>query len=105
MTALTKADLAEQITDKLGLNNRESKELVDLFFDEMRATLVSGKDMKLSGLGNFTTRTKAARPGRNPKTGEDKIISSRKVVTFRGGQKFRMRIDKLVPPESAASSA
>lgn len=104
MTALTKADLAEQITDKLGLNNRESKELVDLFFDEIRVTLADGKEVKLSGLGNFTLRTKAARPGRNPKTGEDKMISPRKVVTFRGGQKFRMRIDKLVPTEANAGA-
>ena len=102
MTTLTKADLAIQITDKLGLNNRESKELVDLFFDEIRSTLVVGKEVKLSGLGNFTLRTKAARPGRNPKTGEDKIISPRKVVTFRGGQKFRLRIDKLVPSATVA---
>jgi integration host factor subunit alpha len=100
MTALTKADLAIQITDKLGLNNRESKELVDLFFNEIKSTLVEGKSVKLSGLGNFISRTKAERPGRNPKTGENKIISSRKVVTFRGGQKFRMRIDKLVPTVS-----
>lgn len=104
MTALTKADLAEQITDKLGLNNRESKELVDLFFDEIRATLADAKEVKLSGLGNFILRTKAARPGRNPKTGENKVISPRKVVTFRGGQKFRMRIDKLVPIESSAGA-
>lgn len=104
MTALTKADLAEQITHKLGLNNRESKELVDLFFDEIRVTLADGKEVKLSGLGNFILRTKAARPGRNPKTGEDKMISPRKVVTFRGGQKFRMRIDKLVATEANAGA-
>ena len=98
MSTLTKADLALQITDKLGLNHRESKELVDLFFDQVRVNLVSGKEVKLSGFGNFNSRTKHERPGRNPKTGEDKVIAKRRVVTFRAGQKLRIRIEKLVPP-------
>jgi len=95
MTALTKADIALQLTEKLGLNNREAKELVESFFEEIREALEKGDDVKLSGFGNFVLRDKAARPGRNPKTGEDKIISARRVVTFRSGQKLRTRIDQL----------
>ena len=95
MSALTKADLALQLTEKLGLNNREAKELVESFFEDIRTALGNGNDVKLSGFGNFVLRDKAARPGRNPKTGEEKLITARKVVTFRPGQKLRARIDQI----------
>ncbi len=95
MAALTKADIALHLTEKLGLNNREAKELVEAFFEDIRIALGNGDDVKLSGFGNFVLRKKNARPGRNPKTGEDKLISARTVVTFRPGQKLRARIDQI----------
>lgn len=95
MGALTKAEISLELTEKLGINNRESKELVEAFFEEIRRSLEAGKDVKLSGFGNFILRHKKARPGRNPKTGEDKEISERTVVTFRPGQKLRARIDQM----------
>lgn len=95
MAALTKADIALHLTEKLGLNNREAKELVEVFFEDIRTALGKGDDVKLSGFGNFVLRKKNARPGRNPKTGEDKVISARTVVTFRPGQKLRARIDQI----------
>ena len=98
MTALTKADIALQLTEKLGLNNREAKELIEAFFEDIRTALGNGDDVKLSGFGNFVLRKKEARPGRNPKTGEDKTITARTVVTFRPGQKLRARIDQIVAP-------
>jgi integration host factor subunit alpha len=91
--ALTKARLAETLFEDLGLNKRESKELVELFFEEIRNTLASGDDVKLSGFGNFVLRTKNERPGRNPKTGEEIPISARRVVTFRPGQKLKARVE------------
>ncbi|PSQ91386.1 MAG: integration host factor subunit alpha [Proteobacteria bacterium SW_6_67_9] len=91
--ALTKARLAETLFEDLGLNKRESKELVELFFEEIRNTLASGDDVKLSGFGNFVLRTKNQRPGRNPKTGEEIPISARRVVTFRPGQKLKARVE------------
>ena len=90
--ALTKAELAEALFDELGLNKREAKEFVDLFFEEIRTRLEAGKSVKLSGFGNFELRDKNQRPGRNPKTGEEIPISSRRVVTFRPGQKLRLRV-------------
>ena len=60
---LTKADLAELLFDRLGLNKRESKDMVEAFFDIVHGTLVSGQDVKLSGFGNFNIRRKAPRPG------------------------------------------
>ena len=80
--ALTKAEIAEALFDQLGLNKREARELVDLFFEELRASLATGEQVKLSGFGNFDLRSKNQRPGRNPKTGEEIPISARRVVTF-----------------------
>ena len=91
--ALTKARMAETLFDELGLNKREAKELVELFFEEIRNVLASGEDVKLSGFGNFVLREKNERPGRNPKTGEEIPISARRVVTFRPGQKLKTRVE------------
>ena len=90
--ALTKAELAEALFEELGLNKREAKEFVDLFFEEIRHHLEQGEAVKLSGFGNFELRDKNQRPGRNPKTGEEIPISARRVVTFRPGQKLRLRV-------------
>lgn len=91
--ALTKARMAEMLFEELGLNKREAKELVELFFEEIRNVLADGEDVKLSGFGNFVLRQKNERPGRNPKTGEEIPISARRVVTFRPGQKLKARVE------------
>lgn len=91
--ALTKADMAERLYQDVGLNKRESKELVDAFFDALRNGLEQGQQIKLSGFGNFDLRRKNQRPGRNPKTGEEIPILARTVVTFRPGQKLKERVD------------
>lgn len=91
--ALTKAELAEALHDHVGLNKREAKEIVDLFFDTLGEALAGGETVRLSGFGNFELRDKPQRPGRNPKTGEEIPISARRVVTFRPGQKLRLRVD------------
>ena len=93
MSALTKAKMAEQLFDELGLNKREAKEVVELFFDEILDSLESNVQVKLSGFGNFDLREKGERPGRNPKTGEEIPISARRVVTFRPGQKLKSRVE------------
>lgn len=90
---LTKATIAEKLFDEMGLNKREAKEMVDLFFEEIRRALEQGQQVKLSGFGNFDLRNKKQRPGRNPKTGEEIPISARRVVTFRPGQKLRARVE------------
>ncbi|MEM6639609.1 MAG: integration host factor subunit alpha [Pseudomonadota bacterium] len=91
--ALTKADMAESLFNELGLNKREARELVDVFFEDLRVSLASGEQVKLSGFGNFDLRDKNQRPGRNPKTGEEIPISARRVVTFRPGQKLKSRVE------------
>ena len=97
--ALTKAELAEKLFDELGLNKREAKELVELFFEEIRAALENGNQVKLSDFGNFDLRDKNQRPGRNPKTGEEIPISARRVVTFRPGQKLKSRVEAYAGSE------
>ena len=91
--ALTKAEIADELFERLGLNKREAKDFVDLFFEEIRSTLEAGSEVKLSGFGNFELRDKGQRPGRNPKTGEEIPISARRVVTFRPGQKLRAKVE------------
>lgn len=86
---LTKAELAELLFDKLGLNKRESKDMVEAFFDILHNSLVKGQDVKLSGFGNFNIRRKAPRPGRNPRTGESIPIKARNVVTFHASHKLK----------------
>ncbi len=90
--ALTKAQLAELLFDHIGLNKRESKDMVDAFFDLIVQELVAGKDVKLSGFGNFQIRTKAPRPGRNPRTGESIPIGARRVVTFHASSKLKDQV-------------
>jgi integration host factor subunit alpha len=90
--ALTKAQLAELLFEQIGLNKRESKDMVDAFFDLVSASLVNGQDVKITGFGNFQIRTKAPRPGRNPRTGEAIPIDARRVVTFHASQKLKEQI-------------
>jgi len=92
--ALTKADLAESLFNELGLNKREAKEFVELFFEKIRTALETGDHVKLSGFGNFGLRAKNSRPGRNPKTGEEIPITARRVVTFRASHKLKERVEE-----------
>ncbi len=91
---LTKAELADMLFDKVGLNKREAKDMVEAFFEEVRGALQTGDGVKLSGFGNFQLRDKPQRPGRNPKTGEEIPITARRVVTFHASQKLKAIVDK-----------
>jgi integration host factor subunit alpha len=90
--ALTKAQLADMLFDQIGLNKRESKDMIDAFFELIAKSVVDGQDVKISGFGNFQIRTKAPRPGRNPRTGEPIPINSRRVVTFHASHKLKDQI-------------
>jgi integration host factor subunit alpha len=90
---LTKAELADLLFDKVGLNKREAKDMVEAFFEEIRTALETGDSVKLSGFGNFQLRDKPQRPGRNPKTGEEIPITARRVVTFHASQKLKGMVE------------
>lgn len=96
--ALTKAQLAELLFDQIGLNKRESKDMIDAFFDLISKKLVDGEDVKISGFGNFQIRTKAPRPGRNPRTGQSIPIEARRVVTFHASHKLKEQIQNSFTP-------
>ena len=91
---LTKAELADLLFEKVGLNKREAKDMVDSFYEEVRAALQNGDGVKLSGFGNFQLRDKPQRPGRNPKTGKEVQITARRVVTFHASQKLKAMVEK-----------
>ena len=90
---ITKNSLVEVIHNEVGLNKREAKEFIEEFFEMIKASLEEGHDIKISGFGNFTLRDKVARPGRNPKTGQEVSISARRVVTFNPGEKLKSRVE------------
>ena len=94
MAKITKIDITENLIEKYQLPKNEAKKVVENFFEEVRISLESGHDVKLSGFGNFELRNKASRPGRNPKTGDVVAVSARRVVTFKPGQKLRARVEK-----------
>ncbi len=96
---LTKAELAELLFERLGLNKRESKDMVEAFFDIIHSALVEGTDVKMSGFGNFNIRRKAPRPGRNPRTGESIPIKARNVVTFHASHKLKGIVQGDIPTE------
>ena len=90
---ITKDSLVEMIHNEVGLNKREAQELIECFFEQIKASLENGNDIKFSGFGNFILRNKSPRPGRNPKTGEEVTISERRVVTFKSGLKLKSKLE------------
>ena len=94
MATITKLDIIEYLSDKYHLSKQDTKNVVENFLEEIRSSLESGHDVKLSGFGNFELRDKSSRPGRNPKTGDVVPVSARRVVTFKPGQKLRARVEK-----------
>jgi len=89
---LTKAEMAEQLFAEIGLSKRESKEIVEAVYDLMTESLIAGDDVKITNFGNFLIREKAARPGRNPRTGEPTLIEARRVVTFHSSPKLKEQL-------------
>ena len=89
---LTKANFAENLFDELGLDKRAAKDMIELFFEEVKGALEQGDQVKISGFGKFELRDKTSRPGRNPKTGEEIAVTARRVTTFRSGQKLKARV-------------
>lgn len=90
---MTKAEIVEQIYEKIGFSKKESAEIVELVFDTMKDTLAKGDKIKISGFGNFVVRNKRSRVGRNPQTGEEIEITARRVLTFRPSQVLKTSLN------------
>jgi len=91
---MTKADLVESIYEKIGFSKKESADIVELIFDTMKVTLEKGEKIKISGFGNFVVRDKRPRMGRNPQTGQEIMISARRVLTFRPSQVLKQALNR-----------
>jgi len=81
--AMTKLDIIQNVTDKLGLSKRDSSRIVESVFEIMKEQLSKGNTVKISGFGNFVVKSKKSRKGRNPQTGSEMEITARKVLTFK----------------------
>ncbi len=89
---LTRMDLSEAVFREVGLSRNESAELVESVLKHMSDALVSGEQVKISSFGTFSVRSKSARVGRNPKTGEEVPIHPRRVLTFRPSHLMKDRV-------------
>ncbi|MDX8390871.1 MAG: integration host factor subunit alpha [Mariprofundaceae bacterium] len=93
---MTKVEIAERVHERVGLSKKESGQMVDLILESIRQQLAQGDDVKLSGFGHFTVRGKSARRGRNPKTGEEIMVTPRQVVTFRASQSLKQKLTDAI---------
>lgn len=80
---MTKAEIVEEIYERVGFSKKEAAELVEKVFDIIKETLARGEKVKISGFGNFVVREKNARKGRNPQTGQEILLEARRVLTFK----------------------
>ena len=91
---ITRADFADKLRSEFGLTAADSYKMVELVFEEISEALIRGDEVKFAGLGTFKILEKAARMGRNPKTGKPAIISARRVATFRPSSEFRNKVSE-----------
>ena len=90
--SITKADLINHLNRKMGIPKKDCNLILECFFNEISEALARGEEVKLPGLGNFSTSYKNSRPGRNPKTGEKFQIKARNVVSFKAGKKLKEQL-------------
>jgi integration host factor subunit alpha len=94
MTTVTKADLVDQIYDRIGCSKKEATDMVESVFEIIKLRLERGEKVKISGFGNFVVHQKRPRKGRNPQTGDEIIISGRRVLSFKPSQVLKKTINE-----------
>ena len=92
---MTKKEIVKQISDKLGLTQLKTKEIVQFTFDAIVDTLLTEKRIELRNFGVFEVKRRKARKARNPRTGEKVDVGPKNVVTFKPGKEMEERIRKL----------
>lgn len=90
---MRKADIANEIFNQVGISKNEAADIVELVLNMLKSVLYKGESVKIAGFGNFVVRSKGARKGRNPRTGEEIGITPRRVVTFRPSQVFKRYVN------------
>jgi integration host factor subunit alpha len=91
--SMTKADIVERIYERVGFSKKEAAEIVESIFEVIKARLEAGEKVKISGFGNFVINEKRPRKGRNPQTGDEIIISGRRVLSFKPSQVLKRTIN------------
>lgn len=91
---LTRLDLSESLIREIGLPRTETMDLVEMVIDEVSQAAIRGEDIKISLFGTFSLLDKNERVGRNPKTGEEKKISARRVMSFKPSANLRMKVNE-----------
>lgn len=94
METVTRADIAENICEEMGLSRKDAGDILDMVVDEIKNELISGRDVKISSFGSFLLKHKKARIGRNPKTGVEAEITPRTVISFRPSQNLKVTVNK-----------
>ncbi len=92
---MTKADLTNEVYEKLGLTKIEASDVVELFFNALKAAMAEGENVKIAGFGTFHVRKKGERKGRNIRANEEVVIAPRKVVTFKPSIRFKAMVEKV----------
>ena len=99
---VTRAHLTDAVYREIGLSHSESARLVEAVLDEVTGRLERGEAVKISSFGSFSVRDKAARTGRNLKTGQRVAIAARRVLVFRPSHVLKKRMNQAAAPEAGA---
>ncbi len=91
---MTKVDIVNKITEKVGLPQKESQEIIEIILDTIKEALIEGDSVKIPEFGTFNVRQKVARRGRNPQTGEDLTIAPRRVISFMASNRLKAKLEK-----------
>lgn len=97
---MTKLEVANSLRERTGISQRQAVDALELFLDSVKAALKEGNKVSLVGFGTFLIKTKEARNGRNPRTGEKIRIPPKSVIVFKPGKEFR---DQINHTKSAAN--
>jgi integration host factor subunit beta len=90
---MTKSDMAEKLAEKLNITKQQAETIINLFTNSIVEALSKGDKVEIRGFGSFRIRHRAAKEGRNPKTGEKVFVPPKKVPFFKTGKEFRLIVD------------
>jgi integration host factor subunit alpha len=102
---MTKADIVERIYEQVGFSKKEATEIVESIFEVVKRRLEQGEKVKVSGFGNFVVNEKRPRKGRNPQTGDEIVITGRRVLTFKASQVLKKTMNGDGTPSAGGQPA
>jgi integration host factor subunit alpha len=102
---MIKLDIAERMHQEAGIPQKEAAQLLEQILDLLKATLQQGEPITIMNFGKFTVRSKPPRRGRNPSTGEDLMISARRVITFHASPQLTAEMNPVQAKKPEAMAA